>query len=384
MRFLTAGESHGKCLLTVIEGIPAGLTLTKEDIDKELARRQHGYGRGGRMKIEQDQVEILSGVRGGLTLGSPVALSISNRDWENWRDTMSPEPEANLTDRAVTHPRPGHVDLSGAIKYGHRDMRNVLERSSARETAARVAAGAVAKKLLQTLGIEIVSHVISIGPAALTRSLSLEEILSNAPVSPVFCADPHAERLMLAEIDRAKAQGDTLGGVFEIICLNLPVGLGSYVHWDRKLDGRLAQSIMSIQAVKGVEIGLGFAGARMPGSQVQDEIMYTSERGFYHPTNNAGGLEGGVTNGEPLVIRAAMKPIPTLMQPLKSVDFLTKKPYQAAIERSDVCAVPAAAVVGEAAAAFTLAEAVLEKFGGDSMEELGSRVKQYRTYVRQV
>lgn len=384
MRFLTAGESHGKCLIAVVEGVPAGLELDQEDINVHLARRQQGYGRGGRMQIEKDRVEILSGVRGGKSLGSPITLSIANRDWANWQKIMAAGREADLSQRVVTRPRPGHADLCGAIKYGHRDLRNVLERSSARETAARVAAGAIAIKLLKELDIEIFSHVIRIGSVEVSSSLSFAEIRSRASQSPVFCADPEAEQQMLREIDAAKAKGDTLGGIFEVICLNLPVGLGSYVQWDRRLDGKLAQSLMSIQAIKGVEIGRGFAAAAMWGSQVQDEIAYSPEKGFYRTTNNAGGLEGGVTNGEPLIIRAAMKPIPTLMSPLQSVDYWTKEPFAAAIERSDVCAVPAASVVGEAAVAFTLADAILEKFGGDHMEELRSRIESYRAYVRQV
>lgn len=384
MRYLTAGESHGKCLIAVVEGVPAGLELSQEDINKFLHRRQQGYGRGGRMQIEKDQVEFLSGVRGGKTLGSPITLSINNRDWANWQNIMSADKEADLLQRVVTRPRPGHADLSGAIKYGHRDMRNVLERSSARETAARVAAGAVAVKFLEALDIEVFSHVVRIGSVQVKANPSFMDIRAKASQSPVFCVDPEAEQQMLREIDAAKAKGDTLGGVFEVIGLNLPVGLGSYVHWDRKLDGKLAQSLMSIQGIKGVEIGLGFAAASMLGSQVQDEIAYSSEKGFYRTTNNAGGLEGGMTNGEPLIIRAAMKPIPTLMQPLQSVDLWSKEPFAAAVERSDVCAVPAASVVGEAMVALTLAEAILEKFGGDHLEEIRSRVESFRSYVRRI
>lgn len=384
MRFLTAGESHGRCLTTIIEGVPAGLRVSADQINAELARRQSGYGRGGRMKIEKDTVQILSGVRGGYTLGSPIALTISNKDWENWKSIMSPEPSADLDSKRVTRPRPGHADLFGAIKYGFDDLRNVLERSSARETAARVAAGAVAKSILSGLDIEIISHVLRIGKQEVKKELSLTEIKERAPHSPVFCADGETEARMLKEIDEGVANGDTLGGIFEVIALNLPMGLGSYVHWDRKLDGKLAQSMMSIQAIKAVEIGIGVESGRLPGSEVHDEIIHDRQKGFYHKTNRAGGLVGGLSTGEPLRIKATMKPIPTLMKPLNSVDFVTKVPSLGAIERSDVCAVPAASVVGEAAVAWVLAQEMLEKFGGDHMEEISKRVKEYRTYVRQV
>ncbi|MDS1030056.1 chorismate synthase [Bacillota bacterium LX-D] len=384
LRFLTAGESHGKCLTAIIEGFPAGLNLTADYINKELARRQHGYGRGARMEIEHDQVSILSGIRGGKTLGSPITLNISNKDWENWQNIMSPEEEADLNLGTITKPRPGHADLSGAIKYEHKDLRNVLERSSARETATRVAVGAVAKKLLQEINIEIISHVISIGDVKSLGPISIQDIKQKASNSPVFCADIETEKAMLQAIDRAKDNKDTLGGIFEVIVLNMPMGIGSFVHWDRKLDAMLAQGLMSIQAIKGVEFGIGFRSAALPGSRVQDEIAYNQEQGFFHLTNNAGGLEGGMTNGEPLIIRAAMKPIPTLMQPLASVDLHTKEPFNAAVERSDVCAVPAASVIGEAVVAFTLAQAILEKFGGDTLEEIKDRVNKYREYLRQV
>jgi len=384
MRFLTAGESHGKCLSVIIEGVPAGLKISIDQINAELFRRQAGYGRGGRMKIEKDTVEILSGVRAGFSLGSPITLAIYNKDWENWKAIMSPELTADVNSRKMTRPRPGHADLVGAIKYGFTDLRNVLERSSARETAARVAVGAVAKAMLAELKVEVFSHVLRIGRQEVKRELTLPQIKEKAPSSPVYCADSEAEVRMLKEIDEAIAQGDTLGGIFEVIALNLPIGLGSYVHWDRKLDGKLAQSLMSIQAIKAVEIGMGIESASLPGSQVHDEIMYNEEKGFYHKTNRAGGLLGGVTTGEPLRIKAVMKPIPTLMKPLNSVDFITKIPAQGSIERSDVCAVPAASVVGEAAVAWVLAQAIVEKFGGDRMGEISKRVEEYRAYVRQV
>lgn len=394
LRYLTAGESHGQALTAVVEGLPAGLPLTAEYIDIQLARRQSGYGRGGRMQIEKDKVNITSGVRGGFTLGSPVILVIENRDWANWEEVMSPEPGASLDQRLVTKPRPGHADLAGAIKYNHPDMRNILERSSARETAARVAAGTVGRRLLEEFGVRIFAHVVRIGavavaghdiPASGAANDEVNgELAARAAGSELLCAFPEAEAAMKDEIDRAKAAGDSLGGVFEVVVTGLPVGLGSHVQWDRKLDGRLAQAVMSIQAIKGVEIGFGFAAAATPGSQIHDEIFYNAEKGFYRQTNRAGGLEGGLTNGEPLVLRAAMKPIPTLYTPLKSVDFMTKEPFAASVERSDICAVPAAAVVAEAVTAFTLAGAFTEKFGGDSLAEMKRNYTGYLDYIRQV
>jgi chorismate synthase len=371
-RFLTAGESHGEALTAIIEGMPAGLPLTEADIDADLARRQRGYGRGGRMKIERDQVHISAGVRWGVTLGSPITLSIQNRDWENWKHTMAVgEPAAGAPPKTVTRPRPGHADLVGAMKYGHRDIRNVLERSSARETTARVAVAGVAKRLLGHFGITILSHVTEIGGVRIAElSLPWDEIARRAEESEVRCADPQAERAMVEAIDDAKAKGDTLGGVFEVVGLGCPVGLGSYVHWDRKLDGRLAMAFCSIHAIKGAEIGMGFEAARRPGSQVHDEIVFDAAAGFSRTSNSAGGLEGGVTNGQPLIVRAAMKPISTLRRPLRSVDLETKEAVEAVVERSDVCAVPAAGVVGEAMMALVLAEAFLEKFGGDSIDEI--------------
>ncbi|MEK7444760.1 MAG: chorismate synthase [candidate division NC10 bacterium] len=383
-RFLTAGESHGEALTAIIEGVPAGLLLSEADINEDLARRQRGYGRGGRMKIERDQAHISSGLRWGVTLGSPITLSIQNRDWENWKITMAVgEPPAGTPSKAVTRPRPGHADLAGAMKYGHRDIRNVLERSSARETTARVAVAGVAKRLLAEFGISILSHVIEIGGVRIVPvELPWEEIKRRAEASQVRCADPTAERAMIEAIDQAKATGDTLGGVFEVVALGCPVGLGSYVHWDRKLDGRLAQAFCSIHAIKGAEIGMGFEAARRPGSQVHDEILFDRDAGFSRRTNSAGGLEGGVTNGQPVIVRAVMKPIATLRRPLQSVDVETKEVVEAVVERSDVCAVPAAGVVGEAMMAITLAQAVLEKFGGDSLEEIRRNYQGYEDSLK--
>jgi chorismate synthase len=371
-RFLTSGESHGECLTAVIDGIPAGLALTEEHINEDLARRQRGYGRGGRMKIERDQAHISAGVRWGVTLGSPITLTIQNRDWENWKSTMAAgAPPPGAPAKAVTRPRPGHADLAGAMKYGHHDIRNVLERSSARETTARVAVAGVARRLLSEFGIAILSHVTEIGGIRVgALALPWDEIRARAEASEVRCADAGAEQAMIEAIDKAKAAGDTLGGVFEVVALGCPVGLGSYVQWDRKLDGMLAQAFCSIHAIKGAEIGLGFEAARRPGSAVHDEILFDADAGFQRGSNSAGGLEGGVTNGQPVIVRAAMKPISTLRKPLRSVDVATKEAVEAVVERSDVCAVPAAGVVGEAMMAITLARAFLEKFGGDSIDEI--------------
>ncbi len=376
IRFLTAGESHGKGLVGIIEGVPAGLKILVEDINIDLARRQLGYGRGGRMKIEKDQAEIISGVRNGLSMGGPISLTIENKDWANWKDKMASEVMPSVPE-SVTIPRPGHADLAGHYKYGHDDLRNVIERSSARETAMRVGLGAVAKLLLKECGITIGSHVLSINQAFLSpydEELSATEIKELADDSRVRCIDEESSERMINAIKEAVTEKDTVGGVFEVIADGVMPGLGSYVHWDRKLDGKLAQSLMSIPAIKGVEVGPAFDNAALFGSKVHDEILPGKES-YIRPSNRAGGLEGGVTNGKPIVVRAAMKPISTLRQPLKSVDLATGKEVDSRYERSDVCAVPAAAVIGESMVALTLADALLEKFGGDSMKELLSRVK---------
>ena len=395
LRFLTAGESHGQALVVILEGMPAGLTLDVEQIAQELHRRQGGYGRGRRMQIESDRAEVLSGVRHGETLGSPIALLIKNKDWENWRQTMSVEPETAGESSGprrppVTRPRPGHADLAGAVKYDRTDIRDVLERASARETAARVAAGAVARQLLQRFHIETVNHVIAINGVGLADPLTVtfEQARAIPADSPLRCADPQVERQMIDEIDRAREAGDTAGGAFEVIVRGLPAGLGSYVQWDRKLDGRLGQALMSIPAIKGVGIGLGPIVAGLPGSRVHDEILpgrgrpaNPSSLGLLRPTNNAGGLEGGVTNGEDLRVTGYMKPIATLMKPLRSVDLPTMTEAPATVERSDVCAVPAAAVVAEAMVGLVVADAFLEKFGGDSVGEIDRNFVRYLEHI---
>jgi chorismate synthase len=384
LRFFTAGESHGPGLTAVVEGFPAGVTIDVTTIDGDLARRMQGYGRGGRMKIEQDRVEIRSGVRWGESLGSPITLWIENRDWRNWEKKMSPRAEDRDPSLAVTRPRPGHADLAGALKYNHRDVRNVLERASARETAARVAIGGLAKCLLAPFGIRIHGWVAEIGGIAADHArLTVEEIASRAERSPVRMADADAERRVMARIDECKQAGDTLGGVVETVALGVPPGLGSHAQWDRKLDGRLAHALMSVQAAKGVEVGLGFETARRPGSRVHDEIYFDEGlRRFVRRTNNAGGTEGGMSSGEPLVVRTAFKPLSTLMSPLHSVDLETKDEAKAAIERSDVVAIPAAAVIAEAVVAFVLADAFLEKFGGDSLAEIRRNLDGYLEHVR--
>ena len=387
LRYLTAGESHGPGILAILEGLPANLPLTAEDINADLQRRQGGYGRGGRMKIEKDEAQILSGVRGGRTLGSPIALLIRNKDWENWKEIMAAGPEAASARREVTRPRPGHADLAGALKYDQRDIRNILERASARETSARVAVGAAAKRLLAEFGIRATGHVVEIGRVkADLDEVPLDGIRERAESSEVRCADPKASRAMIEHIDEARARGTSLGGIFEVIVTGAPVGLGSHVHWDRKLDGRLAQALMSIQAIKGVEVGLGFEAARRFGLEVHDEIGYDPNRPagasrFARLSNRAGGLEGGTTNGEPVVVRAAMKPLSTQMTPLQSVDLASKETAKAAVERSDVCAVPAAAVIGEAVVAFEVARALCEKFGGDSLAEMQRNHSAYLEYL---
>lgn len=388
-RFLTAGESHGPALTTIIEGLPAGMPLTAEPINTQLRRRQGGYGRGARQKIESDSVEILAGVRFGETLGSPVTLLIRNRDWDNWRDRMRVEARATGDDgpRTVTVPRPGHADFVGLVKYAHDDIRNILERSSARNTATLVAVGAVAGELLRLFDVRIVSHVTRIGSeaASVPEGLSADELYARAEASPVRCADEAASARIVERINEAKRKGDTLGGVFEVVAFGLPIGLGSYVHWDKRIDGRLAQAMMSINAIKGVEIGMGFEAAATPGSLVHDEFAPgggVDGDGIQRLTNRAGGTEGGITNGEPLVIRAAMKPIATLMRQLGSVDVQTGQAAPAFAERSDVCAVPAAGVIGEAMVAIVLAQAFGEKFGGDSLAEIRRNFAGYPQTAR--
>ncbi|WP_457639517.1 chorismate synthase [Persephonella sp.] len=387
LRFLNAGESHGPALTAIIEGIPSNLELSSEYINRELARRQQGYGRGGRMKIEKDRVEILSGVRFGKTLGSPITLMVRNRDWENWTDIMAVEGQP-VEKKEIKNPRPGHADLTGGIKYGFSDLRNVLERASARETTTRVAVGAVCKRLLEDVGITIGSYVVSIGELSvkeLMQEIPLEERFKNAEKSEVRIPVPEEDEKFKKLIDLAKEEGESLGGVFEVFATGVPAGLGSYVQWDRRIDGKIAQAFMSIQAIKGVEIGEGFQLAGKFGSQAHDEIFWGKERGFYRKTNRAGGVEGGMTNGEPVIVRAAMKPIPTLMRKksLRSVNIETKEPFDAAKERSDVTAVPAAAVVGEAMLAVVIAEALLEKFGNDDWNEIKERIFQYIQHTKE-
>ncbi|MGP1585759.1 MAG: chorismate synthase [Schwartzia sp. (in: firmicutes)] len=373
-RFFTAGESHGACLIALIEGLPAGLKIDEERIDEALARRQRGYGRGGRMTIEADRAAILSGLRFGETIGSPITLRIENKDWVNWQDKMAPFGEPNGV--PVTAARPGHADYPGVQKYNRQDIRDILERSSARETAARVAAGAVAKAFLSACGIEICSRVTDIG--GVKAASDCWPTPEAAGSSDLNCFDPHAQEAMRARIREAKEAGDTLGGVFEVIVRGVPVGLGSHIQWDRRLDARLAAAFMSIQAVKGVEIGEGFRYAALPGSLAHDEMYVDDAKRVYRRTNYAGGIEGGMSNGEEILLRAVMKPIPTLMTPLHTVDIATKEAVLAAKERSDVCAVPAASLVGEAMAALILAGEVREKFGGDSMEDVLAALHAYR------
>lgn len=389
LRFLTAGESHGMGLTGIIEGIPSGLVLSVEVINKELARRQKGYGRGGRMKIESDKVEIISGVRWGFTMGSPVTLQIANRDWMNWERGMSISRADAGSIPPVTRPRPGHADLAGAMKYNHKDIRNVLERSSARETAMRVALGAVAKQFLASFGVKIGSFIVQIGSVKTAKPeghVSLIELALKAENSSVRCCDEEISAKMKHLIDMAKEKGDSLGGVFEVFATGLVPGLGSHIQWDTKLDGRLAQAVMSIQAIKAVEIGDGMTLGGKFGSESMDEIFYEPDQNpqFYRITNHAGGLEGGMTNGMPLLIRAAMKPIPTLRRPLKSVNLITKEAIEAAYERSDVCAAPAASVIGEAMVALVLAQSYIEKFGGDSMKETLQNYMNYREHLKSI
>lgn len=386
MRYITAGESHGPELTTIIEGLPAGMPLSAEDINHELARRQAGYGRGGRMLIETDQVRITSGIRHGKTLGSPVTLVIENKDWKNWTKVMSIEAveEKQKKLRRVARPRPGHADLVGGMKYHHDDLRNVLERSSARETTMRVAIGAVAKKILSELGIEVAGHVTMLGgiKATIPEGITVSEVKAISEASDVRVVDPTVESNIRQLIDQTKRNGDTIGGVVEVLVGGVPAGLGSYVQWDKKLDAKIAQAVVSINAFKGAEFGVGFQAGILPGSKVMDEILWNEEEGYTRRSNNLGGFEGGMTNGEPIVVRGVMKPIPTLYKPLQSVDINTKQPYKASVERSDSTAVPAASVVAESVVATVVANEILEKFSSDSFEELVQAVKEYREYLK--
>ncbi|WP_274364515.1 chorismate synthase [Paenibacillus thermotolerans] len=384
MRFLTAGETHGPQLTAIVEGMPSNVPVTAEAINEQLGRRQKGYGRGRRMQIEKDEVEIVGGVRHGKSTGAPIALVVHNKDWKNWTSIMGIEPMEGDAEakRRVNRPRPGHADLNGGLKYNQRDLRNILERSSARETTVRVAVGALAREFLAQFGIKIAGHVLRIGEVeAPPVQLPIDELRAVTEDSPVRVADKETEERMIAAIDAAKNDGDTLGGIVETIVEGCPVGLGSHVQWDRKLDGRIAQAVVSIQAFKGVEVGIGFEAARLRGSKVHDEILYKAETGFKRATNRAGGFEGGMTTGEPIVVRGVMKPISTLYKPLQSVDIDTKEQYTAQVERSDTCAVPAASVIMENVVAWEVANAFLEKFGGDSIEEIR---RNYESYLEQV
>jgi chorismate synthase len=390
LRFSTAGESHGESLVALISGLPAGVAVDQAYLDHELWRRQQGYGRGGRMRIERDTAHILSGVRHGKTIGSPIAMTLANKDWKNWEEILpvaEGDPEKH---KAVASPRPGHADLAGALKYGFPDARYVLERASARESAARVACGAIAKMLLRALGIEVASHVVRVGSAELSREASFAEIAAIAQREDVLlaCVDPESEARMKAEVDQALRTGDTIGGIFEVVVHGLPPGVGTHVNWDERLDGLLAQAVMSLQAVKAVELGRGVTAASSPGSQVHDAIAYAGEpeagkfTKFSREHNNAGGIEGGISNGEDVVVRGYLKPISTLRRPLASVSFATREETKAAYERSDVCVVPAAGVAGEAMVALAVARLVVEKFGGDSLVELERNFNGYRDQIR--
>ncbi len=383
LRYLNAGESHGRGLMAVVEGVPSGLPVTAEGINVDLIRRQGGYGRGGRMRIEKDRIEFICGVRKGKTLGNPLGLLIWNKDWENWKDIMASEPGPPSTERVVTRPRPGHADLVGAIKYGHSDIRNVLEKASARETAIRVAIGGVAKSLLAEFDMRVVSYTMDIGGVAAPSPNDPLMAYEHAEQSEVRCHDPETAKKMVEQIRAAKHKGDSLGGIFEVVVTNVPIGLGTYAQWDRRLSARLAFAAMSIQAMKGVEIGMGFESARRFGSEVHDDIYFDKSTGqFTRKSNNAGGLEGGITNGQPIVLRVAMKPIATLYTPKDSVDIETKEPFEATVERSDICTVPAAGVVGEAVIAYEMANALIEKFGGDTLDEMKRNFEAYQEYVR--
>jgi chorismate synthase len=369
--------------MAVLEGVPSGLPVTAEEINADLIRRQGGYGRGGRMRIEKDRIEFICGVRKGKTLGNPLGMLIWNKDWENWKDIMASEPGPPSTERVVTRPRPGHADLVGAIKYGHRDIRNVLEKASARETAIRVAIGGVAKSLLAQFDMRVVSYTMDIGGITAPRPNDPLTAYEQAEQSEVRCHDHETAKKMVEQIRSAKHKGDSLGGIFEIVVTNVPIGLGTYAQWDRRLSARLAFAAMSIQAMKGVEIGMGFESARRFGSEVHDDIYFDKASGqFIRKSNNAGGLEGGITNGQPIVLRVAMKPIATLYTPKDSVDIETKEPFEATVERSDICTVPAAGVVGESVIAYEMANAMIEKFGGDTLEEMKRNFETYQEYVR--
>ena len=393
LRYYTAGESHGEALTALLSGMPAGLDIDLAFVNRELWRRQQGFGRGGRMRIETDTVHILSGVRHGKTIGSPIAMQIQNRDWKNWEEILPVETGDPSKHKAVASPRPGHADLAGALKYNLPDARYVLERASARESTSRVALGGFAKLLLNALGMDVASHVIAVGEATLQTEVTWEQIVALREKQEVLlnCADPDSEQAMKTEVDKVLRTGDTIGGVFEVVAHGVPAGLGTYANWDERLDGLLAQAVMSLQAVKGVEIGRGVTAASTPGSKVHDEIGYSAETKeptdsgpytrFVRNQNNAGGIEGGVSNGENVIVRGYLKPISTLRRPLKSVDFKSREPVSAAYERSDVCVVPAAGVAAEAMVALTLARLVLEKFGGDSMTEL---IRNYRGYCKQL
>jgi chorismate synthase len=384
LRFLTAGESHGQALMGILEGMPSGLTITAEEIHLQLRRRKLGYGRGARQKMEDDAVELLSGVRHGETLGSPIGLLIRNRDWQNWSEVMQAEPFSGEVRRKLEVPRPGHADYVGGLKYAHSDMRNVLERASARETTMRVALATVARKFLQELGVTIASRVTAIGTArdTTTPDFSVTSLNEKVDSSPVRCLDAAAESRMIAEVDAAQKKGDTLGGVFEVVAEGVPLGLGSYSQWDRRLDGKIAEAFLSLNAIKGFEIGMGFELAQTPGSQAHDEFAPAKVRGrVTYRTNRSGGIDGGMSSGEPLVVRAAMKPLATLMNALPSVKLATGNAEPAHVERSDVCAVPSAAVIGESLLALTLTEVILEKFGGDSLNEIRERVNSWRNHT---
>ncbi|BCJ85396.1 chorismate synthase [Effusibacillus dendaii] len=383
LRYLTAGESHGPQLTAIIEGLPANLPLSIEKINHQLWRRQQGFGRGGRMRIETDQVKIGSGIRFGETSGMPVTLVVENRDWKNWEQRMAIEGNPPDDLEIVTKPRPGHADLAGALKYNQTDIRNVLERASARNTATLVAVGAVARQLLEQFQIHVYSHIVELGPIQVGPvEGTIEEIAARAEQSQVRVANPEKEQEIIKLIKNVRKEGNSLGGIFEVVVTGVPFGLGSYAMPDRKLDSRLAGALMGIQAIKGVEIGMGFDAARNFGSDVHDEIFYSPEKGYWRGTNGAGGIEGGVSNGQPIVVRAAMKPIPTLYKPLRSVDMRTKEPFEASIERSDVCAAPAAAVVGEAIVAWVIAAAFMEKFGGDSLQETRANYNNFVSMVK--